>query len=91
MLKQLLLKNFKGVKFNLEMHLLLIFIFANLYYFLAPYSNEVDKKEFGRSWEGDLYYSLITQFTVGIGDIAPTSTILRRLTMLQVILAFIFI
>ena len=75
---------------NLYIHLIIIFIFTNLYFFLAPYSNEEDNKEFSQSWERDLYYSVITHFTIGFGDITPKSILFRRLTMCQVLLAFLF-
>jgi len=71
-------------------HLAIIFLFTNLYFFLAPYSIEADKKQFSESWERTLYYSFITHLTVGFGDITPQSKLCRRLTMLQVLLAFIF-
>lgn len=71
-------------------HLIIIFIFTNLYYFLAPFSNKIDKQEFSQSWERTLYYSVITHFTIGFGDITPKSKLLRRLTICQVILAFLF-
>ena len=71
-------------------HLAIIFLFTNLYFFLAPYSIEEDKKQFSESWEKTLYYSFITHLTVGFGDITPKSKLFRRITMLQVLLAFIF-
>jgi len=72
-------------------HLIIILVFTNLYYFLAEYTNnDADKKEFSKSWERDLYYSVVTHFTVGFGDITPKSILFRRLTMCQIFLAFIF-
>lgn len=79
---------------NFYIHLSIIFIFTNLYFFLARYTEKgyksEDGKEFGESWERDLYYAVMTHFTVGFGDITPKSKLFRRLTMCQVILAFLF-
>ena len=79
----------------LLIHLLIIFFFTNLYYFLARYSEEKgyhseDGKKFGESWERDLYYTVMTHFTIGFGDITPQSKLFKRLTMCQVLLAFLF-
>ena len=90
MLNKLSLKHIGKYSENFYIHLFIIFIFTNLYYFLAPYSNEEDSKEFSESWERDLYYTVITHFTIGFGDITPKSKLFRRLTMCQVILAFLF-
>ena len=90
MLNKLSLKHIGKYSENFYIHLFIIFIFTNLYYFLSPYSNEEDSKEFSESWERDLYYTVITHFTIGFGDITPKSKLFRRLTMCQVILAFLF-
>ena len=89
MLLQLLKSTRKQNQFLLT-HLAIIFLFTNLYFFLAPYSSEKDNTKFSESWERTLYYSVITHFTVGFGDITPESKLFRRLTMCQVLLAFIF-
>ena len=65
-----------------------ILIFSCVYYFAAKwYGSEKDKRNF-RSYEDVLYYTTITHFTVGFGDIAPESPMLRRLTILHVITSF---
>jgi uncharacterized membrane protein len=65
-----------------------VMFFACTYYVLAKqYGTEKDKRSFLR-YEDALYYTTITHFTIGFGDIAPESTVLRRLTMAQVIISF---
>lgn len=65
-----------------------IILFASAYYFLAKlYGSEEDKQNFS-SYENAVYYTTITHFTIGFGDIAPKSPMMRRLTMLQVFASF---
>jgi len=65
-----------------------IFVFSCVYYYFARrYGSDKDRKNF-KSYEDTVYYTTITHFTVGLGDIAPESQILRRLTMLQVAISF---
>ena len=90
MLIKSLINTVKKQNKNIFIHLFIIFIFTNLYFFLAPYSDDDDNKEFGESWERNLYFSTMTHFTIGYGDIAPKSKLFRRLSMCHVILAFLF-
>ena len=53
------------------------------------YGKEVDTV-FSESYEQTLYYTVMTHFTVGFGGIRPISKIMRRITICQVILAFLF-
>ena len=65
-----------------------ILLFASAYYFLARwYGSEEDKRKFN-SYENAVYYTTITHFTIGFGDISPKSQVIRRLTMLQVFTSF---
>ena len=72
----------------LFVHIVTIIIFSIIYYFTAPSKGSKKDKENFKSYESSLYYTTITHFTVGFGDISPESPTLRRLTMLQVLLAF---
>ena len=67
-------------------HIIIIIVFTFLYY---QFQTGEDKELF-KNPEEALYFTLINHFTVGLGDIAPKSMRLRRLCMLQVLLAFIF-
>lgn len=65
-----------------------ILIFAWVYFFTAKYyGTEKDKRNFD-NYEDTLYYTVITHFTIGFGDVAPESLALRRATMVQVIASF---
>ena len=65
-----------------------ILFFANTLHVLAKrYGTEKDKRNFN-SYEHASYYTIVTHFTVGLGDIAPESAVLRRLTMLQIVISF---
>ena len=71
-------------------HLILIFIFSHIYFFIANnYGSKEDKENF-TNYTDSLYYTTITHFTVGFGDITPKSKILKYLTMLQTVLAYSF-
>ena len=71
-------------------HIILIFIFSIIYFIIAKrYGSKEDKENFTH-YSDSLYYTTITHFTVGFGDIAPKSKILKYLTMLQVVLAYSF-
>ena len=87
MLSQLI-KNLNKRNYFLPYHFLLILIFSILIYNYAPYSdNEQDKKSFD-SYFSTLYFTTMTHFTIGFGDIAPSGSFLRLISMIHVILAF---
>ena len=70
-------------------HIITIIIFSIIYYFIAPIKGSKKDQENFQSMENSLYYTTITHFTVGFGDISPESQIMRRLTILQVLIAFV--
>lgn len=70
----------------LPYHIIVFVTFAILYHILKQ---EEDKKTI-TSFEDALYFSIVTHFTVGFGDITPKSKILRRLSMCQILAAFFF-
>ena len=69
-------------------HILLILIFTLIFYTLAPYTDDEDDIESYSNFNDCLYYTTITHFTVGLGEISPNSTFLKYLCMLHVILTF---
>jgi hypothetical protein len=69
-------------------HLLVISLFAMGYLYIAKYvGSGKDRRNFD-SFETALYYSTITHFTIGFGDVAPDSKEMKRLTMCQALGAF---
>ena len=83
-----LFKKLKKRNFFLPYHLFLIIVFTTLIYYYVPYSdNEHDKKSFD-SYFSTLYFTTMTHFTIGFGDIAPSGSFLRLISMIHIILAF---
>ena len=70
----------------LKYHVMVFIFFAVLYH----YFKQEEDKESLKTFEDALYFSIVNHFTVGFGDITPKSKTLRRLCMLQIILAFVF-
>jgi uncharacterized membrane protein len=66
-----------------------IIIFSYIYYMIAQTQGSQKDKENFKTLEDSLYYTTITHFTIGFGDISPESKTMRRLTMLQVLIAFL--
>ena len=75
-----------GLNRFLPHHIVIFLIFAILYYILKQPEDE----ESLQTIEDALYFSIVTHFTVGFGDISPKSKVLRRLSMIQILLAFMF-
>ncbi len=87
--------NFKGIVETIKGqnklftdHIICILIFAVIYYFAAKKFGSKDEKEEFKGVNDCLYFSCITHFTVGFGDITPRTNIMRFLTILQVLVAF---
>tara|TARA_B110000008_G_scaffold25760_1_gene23169 strand:- start:585 stop:845 length:261 start_codon:yes stop_codon:yes gene_type:complete len=68
-----------------------IIFFAILYYVVVKYVGSEKDKANIKTYEDALYYTIVTQFTVGYGDIVPHSKIMRRITMLQILTVNSFI
>ena len=75
-----------GLNRFLPHHIVIFIVFAVLYHL---FKQEEDKESL-KTIEDALYFSIVNHFTVGFGDITPKSNILRRLCMLQILLAFVF-
>lgn len=74
---------------NLQYHLATIIIFSVLYHFLAKgkFVGD-DEDESFQNYGSTLYYTIVTHFTIGYGDIYPKTPLLRFLCCTQIILAF---
>ena len=60
--------------------------FSILYYNVVKYVGSKKDKANIKTYEDALYYTIVTQFTIGFGDIVPHSKIMRRITMLQILM-----
>ena len=67
-------------------HCYVILLFAVLYYTLAKYRHDEDEhfKDFGST----LYYTIVTHFTVGYGDIYPKTALLKTLCCIHLFISF---
>jgi len=71
-------------KHKLKHHLIIISLFTIIYYYVAKYyGSERDKKEINTMFDS-FYLSATTHSTIGYGDIAPQSSILRMITILHI-------
>tara|TARA_B100000925_G_C22008356_1_gene474779 strand:+ start:430 stop:711 length:282 start_codon:yes stop_codon:yes gene_type:complete len=74
---------------NLQYHLATIIAFAVLYHILSKTSLVgEDEDERFHDFGTTLYYTVVTHFTIGYGDISPKTPLLRFLCCAQIILAF---
>ena len=72
-------------------NILLIFIFSILYKNLAlQFGNEIEKNELG-TYEKSLYFTCVTHFGVGYGDIVPKTRFLRGFCIIHILLVFLII
>ena len=81
------LRNHKMIFHNL----LLICIFSLVYKYIAMnYGNEQDKKKFD-SYENCFYFTIVTQFSVGYGDIVPSSDAMKCVSIIHILLVFLIL
>ena len=66
----------------------MIFVFTVIYYYAAKEYGTLKDKNAYRTISDCLYYTSMTHFTVGFGDIAPQSHFLRSITIVHVLGAF---
>lgn len=85
----LLLKKIKQQNHLLPYHIILIIIFTIIFNLYSPYcNNDEDKKNF-TSFFQTFYFTTVTHFTVGFGDITPKSNVLRSFTICHIFLTFL--
>jgi len=71
-------------KHKLKLHLIIISLFTIIYYYVTKYyGSERDRKEIKTMFDS-FYLSATTHSTIGYGDIAPQSSILRMITILHI-------
>lgn len=62
-------------------HILFIILFTGIYYLLSHQS--IDHFGYSLTLLDSLYYSMITQTTIGYGDIVPLSNVAKIVCMCQ--------
>jgi hypothetical protein len=69
-------------------HMIFILLFSLIYYLIYLYDNNtfsIHKKDENISFMDFLYFSLVTQTTVGYGGIIPTKNITRMINLVQLL------
>jgi hypothetical protein len=80
--------NIEQLLFFFVSHLSIVLLFASVYWIVDTFvldkkGLKSDKKEL--NWFDCLYFSLVTQTTVGYGDIVPNHTITKIINMFQLL------
>ena len=92
LLRILKINTFKTQKKIFIIHNLVIIIcFTFIYRYVAKnYGSETDRKNFSNI-ENSFYYTTVTHFGVGYGDIVPESVVLKRTCIIHILLVFLII
>ena len=92
LVKKLYNQNYNSVYNVILFNIILILIFASIYYYYGDtehfYYPELDTKD-RLNYLDCVYYSAITQTTVGYGDITGKSTNIRLVNCLQLFLMIV--
>ena len=82
----------KNTKQKLEIHTYLLVVFCLAYYTVDKYLTKVDDdyEPMFQDVTTCVYYSVVTQFTVGYGDISPKHIMVKILCSIHIILSFVF-
>lgn len=70
-------------------HLGVIFVCAGMYQEVARRVGSKKERKNFKDFEDAIYYAVVVHFTVGFGDVSPESKWMRRITMAQILTAFI--
>ena len=95
-------KNFfsilKKQNYYFPIHILVILLFTIIYKLISEIEHQekqqYNDKFIGRrrlnkeSLEEILYFSVVTHFTIGFGDIVPKTKLMRRATICHILIAF---
>ena len=92
-------KNFllrlKRQNYYLPIHILVILLFTIIYKLISDIetskvyiNNNIHKSVTNQKWEEILYFSVVTHFTIGFGDIVPETKLMRRATICHILIAF---
>ena len=74
---------------NLKYHGMVIVVFSFLYYMLSISGIAAENEEEQFDDLGScIYYTIVTHFTIGYGDISPKSRLFRALCCIQILCAF---
>ncbi len=90
--------NVKDIYRFITFQVIIILIFSVFYYLIGKkdnthftIKNEKGINKYKISYFDALYLSIVTQSTVGYGDITPNSKITKIISMIQMVLIYLFI
>ena len=75
-------KKFKRIMINISS---CIFVFSLLYFVAGKFAVRFLGEQQNLNYFDALYFSFVTQSTVGYGDIVPTNILTKSITMLQLL------
>ena len=87
-MKQGLFEKLKQQNLFIEYHFITIIVFSLIYYVIGHNTTQKQDQQNFKKLSDCVYYSVVTHFTVGFGDIAPSGGWMRLATVLQIICAF---
>ena len=69
-------------------HVIVIILFSIINFLVSKkYGNNEDKENF-KNYSDTFYYTTITHFTIGFGDISPRSRTMKMISVLHAFVAF---
>ena len=82
----------KNTKQKFELHTYLLIVFCFVYYIADQYLSKTDNEyePMFDNFTTCVYYTIVTQFTVGYGDVVPKHTVSKVLCSLHILLSFVF-
>lgn len=72
----------------LKYHFLLITIVSIILWTMSGVTTNKEDQQNYNNLGNCVYYTVVTHFTVGFGDIVPKSTLMRGITVVHIVLAF---
>lgn len=79
--------NRKNIKYYFITQSIIIILFSFIYYLTNYLDNQYE--HIFDNYLDCIYFTVVTHFTVGYGDISPKTKLHKILTMLQIITAFV--
>ena len=87
-----LITNFKFKNKTFIIHnIILILLFTFIYKNIAEKYGNITEKNNLNTYENSLYYTCVTHFGIGYGDIVPQTVYMKRSCMLHILLVFLII
>ena len=89
-LKMLTFSEHGNKKFVMH-NLIIILLFTVIYKHVAKYYGTENEKNDFSDIEDCFYFTIVTHFGIGYGDIVPESKLMKRICIVQILLVFLVI